>query len=112
MYFKIKDGVDLSVLRNFGFELGSVINEKYPGAKIIGAPGYLDNWWVIIDEPVKTIDETPAIEVRGWVNTSYPNSIVLYRCVDPRNISVRDVELITDLVFQLTQAGLLERAEN
>lgn len=111
---RIKPGVDLSVLRNFGFEMGSKLVERHPYSEVIQPYEY--DWWHICQFPTDK-DGNPiedeygeyVAESRCWVDTRDGENLLWFDVMAESNyhVGMSDLNLITNVIHALTKADLI-----
>ena len=119
MGLKLKDGIDANELRKYGFKRGREFfgKERWCGESGIGY-GYVADWMIKflmdVENPeliayTDTEFDIPMVEIafrtdeKGWND--------LYIDCAPSctyHISGSDLDIVTDTIFELTQAGLVE----
>ena len=115
MSLKIKAGVDLERLREFGFALGSELSERPEYADIFRGCEYQFPWWhkfeMDLDDPVRpNLDDNGLPLVHAWVSPCGGENLLWFDVVPycTYHAGMNDLNLITGTVFALTQAGLIE----
>ena len=117
MSIKIKDNVDLNELRKFGFKTGKELANE--GIEWLQSSGYeyMHNWYhkFLMDEeePNKiayTYDDIPIIQISVRVGENFKNDIYISCSIeDTYHISGSELDLVTDTLFDLFNAGLVEK---
>ena len=115
MNLKIKAGTDLEQLREFGFALGSELAERLEYANIFMGCEYQFPWWhkfeMDPDNPtMPNLDDDGLPLVHAWVDTRDGENLLWFDVVPccTYHAEMSDLDLITNTVFALTQAGLIE----
>lgn len=116
MRLRIKDGVDLNELRKFGFRTGAELSEDEDFEEFLSGCSYMNDWWIkyqmnpdFPDKVKVTEDENPVCE--AWVDTREGKNYLWFD-VTPDctyHASMDELELITETVFDLAMAGLIEK---
>lgn len=112
MSLKLKSGVSLEQLRKFGFAPGDEL-AQYPAfrGQFEGAEYMLPWWHIFLCEDghiCLSEDEVPLIH--AWVDTRDGKNLLWFD-VTPcctYHAGMGELDLVTDRVFELTKAGLLE----
>lgn len=118
MNFKIKDNIDLSILRNYGFELGKILKKQPVYNEVFDGCSYMDDWWHFMVFP---IDEDTNLPRMNYDSESYMP--ILHVWVDTRNNILyaefvvessyhTDTEYTTklmEIVLNLNDAGIIEK---
>lgn len=112
MSLKLKSGVPLEQLRKFGFAPGDEL-AQYPAFRdqFEGA-GYMLPWWhkFLCDDGQICLSEDEVPLVHAWVDTREGENLLWFD-VTPcctYHAGMGELDLVTDTVFELTKAGLLE----
>lgn len=120
--FRIKDGIDLAILRNYGFELGHVLAQNHPYDKIFDDCGYMLDWWHYMEIPkdeetgefrVNYDTDEYCPQIHAWVDTT-DNKNYLWFDATPEctyHISMDELNPVIKIVFDLTKVGIVEEIE-
>lgn len=115
MSLKIRAGVDLERLREFGFALGSefAIQSDF-FTEYFDGRGYQLLWWhkfeMDPDNPtMPKLDDDELPLIHAWIDTRDGKNLLWFDVVPyGYHAGMDELNLITDTVFALTQAGLIE----
>lgn len=117
MSLKIKTGADLERLREFGFTPGEELarmSVSWFGEYFEGRRYQLPWWHQFAEDPDNPgypySDEDGVPRVHAWVDTSEGKNLLWFDAVPcyTYHVGMTELDLITDTVFRLTQAGLIE----
>ena len=116
MSLKIKDGVSLDRLREFGFApTAELIARDFRYEPIFDGCQYMFPWWHMFlqdpDQGGPLMDEDGCNPIlHAWVNTNDGKNRLWFDVVPQctYHAGTNDLNLITDTVFKLTQAELIE----
>lgn len=119
MSLKLKEGVALEQLREFGFKpTAELIASDHRYEPIFDGCRYMFPWWHLFlqdpDEGGPQVDEDSGNPIlHAWVNTSDGENRLWFDVmpVCTYHADMHDLDLVTDTVFKLAQAGLIEIAK-
>lgn len=110
---RVRTGVSLDELRKYGFRPGAELESIHPYTDLC-----LDsNWWYIhefwLDEdgqPTETCEGDITPKVVCWIDTRNNENIIWFDTTPDGtyHIGMDDIMLISKVVYELTQAGLVE----
>lgn len=117
MSLKLKPGIDLERLREFGFAPGSELAKQLEFEEYFDGRGYQIPWWHKFEEDPDNpgcphCDEDGLPLTQAWIDTRDGKNLLWFEVVPncTYHAEMSDLNLITDTVFALTQAGLVERS--
>ena len=123
---RLKENVSIEDLRRFGFEFGKILAERVPYNRFLGnenGVGYQDEWahkfLMSEDDPEQVWwadgDEDspmPMVQIMFRMSEGYPRDLFIdVGVIDAYHICGKELDIITDTIYELTQAGLIERYE-
>ena len=116
MSLAIKKDTDIEQLRAFGFALGEELAERPDFANYFIGREYQLSWWHkcnadrASDTGAPDIDEDGNPTAHAWVDTRDGKNLLWFDVVPccTYHAGMSDLNLVTDTVFALTQAGLVE----
>ena len=111
MGLRIKDNIPIGRLREFGFA---------PGTELAQNPmfqsEYMLAWWRKFEcdggEIRRNEDEIPM--VHAWVDTRDGKNLLWFDVAPccTYHVEMEELDMVTDTIFELTKAGLLEKNEH
>lgn len=111
MSLKIKDGISPERLREFGFVPGYELAQRSQYTEYFNEREYQLSWWHKFETDSETgaplLDEYGNPRCQAWVDENR-----LWFDVMPwgtYHAEMSDLDMVTDTVFALAQAGLLEK---
>ena len=104
---KIKDEFDLKELENFKFEKYQETKNNVYKAKEKGLPEYYTETGYRWDDGCNTIDVVENRINSNWIHSNKEREIFIYESDYEMGVS----DNIGDLLFDLIQAGLVEKVE-
>ena len=116
MSLKLKEGVALEQLREFGFKpTAELIASDCRYESIFDGCRYMFPWWHMFlqnpDEGGPRVDEDSGNAIlHAWVDTRDGENYLRFDVMPEStyHVGMDDLDLVTDTVFKLTQAGLIE----
>ena len=119
MSLKLKEGVALEQLREFGFKpTAELIASDCRYESIFDGCRYMFPWWhLFLQDPNEggpQVDEDSGNPIlHAWVDTSDGENCLWFDAMPEctYHVGMSDLDLVTDTVFKLTQAGLVELAK-
>lgn len=118
MSLKLKSNISLEALRKFGFAPGSELAGRPEYAAIFRGCDYQLPWWHKFEMdpdnptmPYSDDDGNPL--VHAWVDTRDGINLLWFDVIPccTYHAEMDDLDIITDTIFAMTTAGLLEMAE-
>lgn len=116
MSLRVKEGVDLKVLRDYGFKTGKEWSDA--GERCLAGIGhaYQHEWYhkflMDADEDNTKIayisDDYDIPCVRILVRTEHRDLDVDVAVEDSYHVGGSELDIVTDTIYELTQAGILE----
>ena len=118
MGLRLKEGIGIDELRNYGFELGSVLGKRDSFNRCLGDIGhaYMDEWahkfLMDADEPEKVAFTDEEFDI--------PMVHIMFRLGDGNDLYIDcapsctyhiggdELDIVAETIFSMTQAGLLE----
>ena len=115
MSLRVKEGIDLEVLREYGFKTGKEWSDA--GERCLAGIGYADQheWYhkflMEADEPSKIAYiaedyDIPCVQIS--VRTEHRDLYVEVAVEGTYHVGGSELDIVTDTIYELTQAGILE----
>lgn len=115
MSLRVKEGIDLEVLREYGFKTGKEWSDA--GERCLASIGYAyqHEWYhkflMDADEPSKIAYiaedyDIPCVQIS--VRTEHRDLYVEVAVEGTYHVGGSELDIVTDTIYDLTQAGILE----
>lgn len=115
MSLRVKEGIDLEVLREYGFKTGKEWSDA--GERCLAGIGYAyqHEWYhkflMDADEPSKIAYiaedyDIPCVQIS--VRTEHRDLYVEVAVEGTYHVGGSELDIVTDTIYELTQAGILE----
>lgn len=112
MSLKLKEGVELERLREFGFKPGIELAALAEYAELFDGREYELPWWhKFACEDGKPIIDEGIPQVHAWIDTRDGKNSLWFDAAPccTYHISMDELDLVTDTIFALAIAGLIEK---
>ncbi len=115
MALRIKDNIPIGRLREFGFAPGKELAQNRMFQSEFKGAAYCLPWWHKFaydgGEICRNENEIPM--VHAWIDTRDGKNLLWFDAVPccTYHIEMEELDMVTETVFELTKAGLLEKSE-
>ena len=113
MSLRLKPGVSLEQLRPFGFAPGAELAERPEYEWLFhGCDALMQDWHMFkCDDGVPITDIDGCPQIHAWIDTRDETNLLWFDITPcgTYHTEMEDLDLLTDTIFALTQARLIER---